>query len=798
MSNYEIDIFSSGKENSIRNFGDAIRETVSWLPANNVLLEKTLFPTYEAPDYNFIVNTVDVNNISDASVGLITRSMKLRIECAEGRRGFFLKIPNTVKIRYVDKPIKSDSIILCCAHQNGATYPIDCPDYPSNNNTRTTYYDTTRPEPTYTDYLSTRTRSARLFVLNPTNLHEYVYEKLTGDSVAGDVNNHNLTAEEKTDVYNKLLAILNGITYTLSENTLDVQEFRSYHDGNMFNINDFGMVMNEANQLQTYDMLPLPIFDYTQTEDILKYINTGDKSGALDVFDNENPKAKHIEDWKTNMQVFVSPEESDKKKTHLTIVAYNNDLINNFDTIEDDVRLHTVVQGATAGGQAFFAPMGKYPTQNLIVSNFPVNGLELYSALYQDNPYTHSDYFGVHLKPKDNSAVHCYVDFVTHSDDYPQTTRQTFIVKTQIVDGYRYTNTNTGEWVEVIFRAITLDDLKDYKYKNPEDNEDDQSGTDGTFTTGGGLRTYSITKEMFNTINNSLWSTDWTSVFKSTTVNPISCVIACKAIPFTAPTSGTDTVMIANMNSGVTASYVTPVKSFHVGSVNIPAYAGDFTDITLTHIRCYLPYIGWVELPASECIERVAYPTVGIEARHKHLSFKYIVDFVDGAVRCVVSVNGTERWYFDGNCSIDVPVTSDNHTQAVSNAIRSGVQTGLSIVTAVAGAYAGNAGAVAGGVMGAMQSAPNIFPTYSFTATSNGSGYINASMNQHIMLVIEHPNVIRSADYAKRVGVPCGLSLNLGSLHGYTRCVDVNVTGIDATPNEIQRIKSLLESGVYL
>lgn len=537
----------------------------------------------------------------------------------------------------------------------------------------------------------------------------------------------------------------------------------------------------------------IPVYDISQVDDIVKFLKTGDDSGSIDIFDN-TPEKTVIDDLtNTSYRIFVSPDTDDKKRTHFSIIAYNPEYIEYGERVAGEYGMHVsldYIKTQTSSVESFnignFA-QSKYPTLGYIMSDVGYSSVFNLSFRNLNDNTQPIRVYSVGFEADKTKESQCQLAGANYGGQR--------LTKTHIVDGYRFEHENT--WIEVLFRAVDISDLNG-GYPDPDDTDDDKSGTDSDYSGASGLRTFVINNTDFDTINSKLWSTDWSTVFKSNSIDPIRCVIACKGIPFTADNVSSAEVMIANLDTGLSKNYVKTVKSFTANSVLMPSFSGDFTDITLTHIRCYLPYIGWVELPASECISRVAYTSVGIEARPKRLKFKYLVDFVDGNVRCIVSVNDTERWFFDGNCAIDIPVTSDNHTQAISNAIRSGVQTGLSIVTAIGGAVAKNAGAVAGGVMGAMQSAPNIFPTYSFTATSNGSGYINASMNQHIMLVIEHPNVIRSADYAKRVGVPCGLSLNLGSLHGYTRCVDVNVTGIDATPNEIQRIKSLLESGVYL
>lgn len=582
-----------------------------------------------------------------------------------------------------------------------------------------------------------------------------------------------------------------------------------WHYQDAINFDGFGLPM--SNSFGNYVILPrlekfpdsIPIFDLDDGIDkIYNYLHTGDDSGRIDPFDPMTPTKETVEDIKTDYKVFISPDEEDKNRTHFTVVAYNDDYIELGDTVKGLYGMHTVV---TSYGETLpppskdlgYSTQSKYPTQGAVYT--PKANTSYHISVRFENLNDPSDvdlWYTVQLAYDKTKESNCKV-----TDCVISTTvggAYTAMTRSNILDGYRYTlnNGTVTRTIDVVFRHITIEDLKDY-YPNHEDEENTSTGADTAFYGAGGLYTYTLNDTQFTAINKKLWSTDWTSVFKTSTIDPIKCVIACKSIPFTATGVSSNDVTIANMNTGVNANYVKTVKSFNIGTgCYIPYFNGDFTDITLTRIHCYLPYIGWVELPASECVSRIAYRNVS--ANVKHLTFKYIVDFVDGACRCIVSVNGTERWFFDGNCSIDVPVTSDNHTQAVSNAIRSGVQTGLSIASAVAGGFSENAMMVAGGVMGAIQNAPNIFPTYNYTATANGSGYINASMNTKIVIVVERPNVVRPSDFSVRVGRPCGLSLTLGNVRGFTKCANVDVSGITATDNELAMIKSLLENGVYL
>lgn len=547
----------------------------------------------------------------------------------------------------------------------------------------------------------------------------------------------------------------------------------------------------------TLDKIPnfIPVFDARDDEDTswidnaYDYLINNDRHGDVDPFTPEYPKKETIEDYATNYRVFVTPYEENKARTKFSVIAYNGDLINYYDDLVEEYHMTVEESTSTSSWRVVqTTPMEMYPTVGFHTS-IPQNVLYGIRMSFHNDGNTESGAkFNVTFEYKEDSAVHCapkgvYRDGQTCS-------------RSPIVDGYRYT-ASTGEWVEILYRTPTIEDLDD-SYPNPEDSEDDRTGTDTDFLVGNGLNTFAITGAQFGQINKKLWSTDWTQVFKSSSIDPIRCVIGCKGIPFTATPSAMDNIIIANLDTGVDANTCKPVKSFDIGTIAMPSFRGDFSDVTMTRVHLYLPFIGWVDLPSSEVISRVAHADVGITANKKRLGFKYIVDFVDGSCRCVVSVNGSERWFFDGHCDVDIPVTSDNHTQAVGNAIRSGVGAVLSVASAVGGAIAENPMMIATGLVGAISNGANVIPTYNYSASSSPSGYINASMNNHIMIVIEHPNLVMGSNFAHKNGRPCGLTLSLGSLRGYTRCINVDTSGINGTETELSMIKSMLESGVYL
>lgn len=559
-------------------------------------------------------------------------------------------------------------------------------------------------------------------------------------------------------------------------------------------------------------MFDAPVFRYDNATGIQAYLDNGDEGGSIDPFDPNNPSVVTVTDFNTNFDAYVTLGDPAQPyagftNIHWSVRALNEQYNEARDILAGMYSLDVVTAGypwtyfKRTQAQVPVASFTKATPNN----SESYNPFQFFFTEYGTQDGTQNQHSGIFLIDyayKEGSRSKCKIRQVKFKTGDPFTTAwQTEGVELSRVsigtDAYKYT-ASTGETLTIYFRGITLEDLNktDDGYKENPDTEASPTEGDVAIVSGSGLNTFSISKAQFDLINKALWSTDWTQVFKSSTIDPIKCVITCKGIKFANAGSGDVPIIIANRDTDVSSGVVNPVKSYTIDNCYIPAINGDFTDISLMRVRCYLPYIGWVDLPSAEVVGRLAYN--GVQAVNKRLTFKYIVDFIDGACRCVVSVNGTERWMFDGNCAVDIPVTSDNHTNAIGTAIKSGLATTLSIATGVAGAISGNAGAVAGGVVGAINSAPNMLPTYEYSASASPSGYVNGSCNSHIMIVCEIPNVQIPNGFARKVGRPCERNLSLGSLVGFTQCKNVNVSGINATTEELTMIAHELNSGVYL
>lgn len=571
----------------------------------------------------------------------------------------------------------------------------------------------------------------------------------------------------------------------------------------------------------------MPVFDISQVDDIVKFLKTGDDSGAIDPFDPNLPKVEEVTDFATNFVMNISAVDKNTTKVSVTssnrqYIEANADLVGSYTTylakdVEEFTHFDTSLPSTYKSRQSQGAMTITYNEDISALKSSGMNGVSQFlfgdtsvfseAEGYYNYESNHSGTFRVYLIPDSASKVNVKLGNVYWSE-YPGGP-STQLSKTIYGDGYKFTNEATGESLIVLFKAISLDELKNiiddgYPYK--DDEEDDAKGSDDIAKFGKGLKTYNISDNAFGEVNKTMWTTNWNEVFKSNTIDPLKSIISSKRIPFTVTGVATDVLYLANREIQIGQGYdVTPIKTFDIGSYTIEALYGNFVDIKYARVKVWLPYIRWIELPASEVISRVARAEVGLKSSVKRLNFKYIVDFVDGSCRCVISVNDTERWCFDGNCGIDVPVTSDHHTQAVSSAVRNTIGSTLKIAGGIATTAVGIAGAnmafaVGGAVTTArgIAEAPNNVPTYDYESSTSPSGYIEGAMNKHIMIVIEYPNAYYPTYYEHKYGKPCYLNLSLSQCSGFTKTANVDCSEIPCLSEEQEMIKELLDSGVYL
>lgn len=340
--------------------------------------------------------------------------------------------------------------------------------------------------------------------------------------------------------------------------------------------------------------------------------------------------------------------------------------------------------------------------------------------------------------------------------------------------------TNSIEW----YGYIGNDDGDNSSGDGKNDDKGDKSGTAGS---GQGTHnvlttTYVSNATRLQSLGEFLWSSSFLDNILLVNNNPIENVISVKMFPFTLPTGADTTIVLGNVNTEVPTNKLPDnYNYYHVyGSVKVPSYYNSFMDYApFTRILLYLPFYGTLELDNSLIIDRT-------------LKIAYIVDVVTGA--CTIDIYADDSLINVISCQvgIDIPITSSNRAQ-VESAILSNTLT-----SAVSGAsVGGGVGAVVGGVGGALLSAGHCkYNTQTSGAPSSATELYNVSVP---MLIIDRPKYREIGGFAHNKGKMCMLTKKLSDVNGFSIFdKNIDLSGIGCTETEMEMIRDLLSTGVYL
>ena len=325
---------------------------------------------------------------------------------------------------------------------------------------------------------------------------------------------------------------------------------------------------------------------------------------------------------------------------------------------------------------------------------------------------------------------------------------------------------------------------------------------------------YVLTESELIAFGQFMWANDLTTTMYAYQTAPIENILSCKRIPFVetgTPAPMPDGIKLGNVATGITANIVNSSHRKVIGSpFSLPTDKfkpwmafSDFVQVSI-----YLPYIGIVKVPNTLCWKKTA--SNGIAART--IQVEYIYDILFGSCAAILSVyDETLQDYvmfasYNGQCSVDIPITSSNRAEIEHSLIKTGVNgVAGSLTRFVEGMSTGNIGGALVGTVG------DLFGTYArykadqITAdthyqTSGGiSSQVASLMSNGVYVFMEYPDYTEPDTYAHEYGYPCNISLNLSGLSGYTEIEHgVDFSGIPAFNEELEILEQFLTSGFYL
>lgn len=319
--------------------------------------------------------------------------------------------------------------------------------------------------------------------------------------------------------------------------------------------------------------------------------------------------------------------------------------------------------------------------------------------------------------------------------------------------------------------------------RNSESIDDD--GLPGDDITDSGLaRLYNPTKEELNDFTQYLYSGITQSaidVIKRMIMNPLDGVITAHMC-HTAPksTSTIETIKFCGFDSGCQAYVIKQfnevIYTFEFSDDIIKRYNA-FSDYTDTKMTLFLPYSGYHEIDASKFING------GM------ITVRYKLDFLSG--NCYIAVETKMKqlsnvwlsglvYTFTGNFVSPIPMSSVDYSSVFASALGVG------------------ASVVAQNPLGVVSSAMNT----KLGVTKSGDIMTNYGFmgRQTPYIIIEHPELSIPYDYNLYKGYPSNMTHNLQGLKNYIKVSEGTLwsNNIHCSDNEMEEIKTLFESGVYV
>ena len=303
----------------------------------------------------------------------------------------------------------------------------------------------------------------------------------------------------------------------------------------------------------------------------------------------------------------------------------------------------------------------------------------------------------------------------------------------------------------------------------------------------GFITMYNPTMAQIKSLADYLWSNAFDiDSFKKLFTDPMQCIIGLGIIPVQPTLGGSKTVHFGDIDSGIAMPYLsTQFVSKDMGSVNISEYIGAFLDYApYTKIQIYLPYIGIRDLSPDDVMD-------------DSIHVVYHIDCLSGGCACYIATGKKGVIYqYNGSCIANVPLTSENYSGAIQNAV-SAVLSGVGVAV---GAATGAAPLTAMGTVGLAQSAANTAinskPTIQRSGNMGGASGLLSVQKPYI--IINRPNMSLASGSNKLKGYPCNITKRLGDLSGFTMVDDIQLNNVPCTDAERDELESILKGGVIL
>ena len=244
---------------------------------------------------------------------------------------------------------------------------------------------------------------------------------------------------------------------------------------------------------------------------------------------------------------------------------------------------------------------------------------------------------------------------------------------------------------------------------------------------------------------------------------------------------------------GISGKICDESYSLSVGSITIKGRKSssyDFLDYEpYTNLSIYLPFIGIKKLDTSICMGRT-------------LKVVYNIDVITGTCRAMIYINGYVMYAFNGNCGVDIPISSMNRAQVEMGFLSSlvGVAGGAGVATV--GMAMNNPYAAINGATNSIQSGLNMASSqYNTTTNGTSSPNIDFNINRKCYIIYDRPvlyNDLLTDTFYHTNGRVSHKTRKLLQLRGYTEISPNTDLQIKCTTDELEELRNILSSGFII
>lgn len=343
----------------------------------------------------------------------------------------------------------------------------------------------------------------------------------------------------------------------------------------------------------------------------------------------------------------------------------------------------------------------------------------------------------------------------------------------------------------------------------------------GTSNSAGGFSTlYKMTASELADLRDILFTdTEIKTEVEKFFTNMFDCIIACYESHIDATVGTSDTVVLGDYDTGVSAVRITQPQLTWTADISIPWPSADWrrTDCSL---RLYLPFVGIVQLSPTEWLSA---STLGVTATYDFNSGNvfYRLDVATGSETTADVVSYTGNFYAQvpvsrygvnvgaaltsvmsnpvgvlsvglgrtllQNASSNPPAPLDMSGLVSSNA---GLQAAIDESKTTVGATEAPLDAVINALSQSLPSTPGIIGGFGNAA--------NAVTPSYVLAVVRSPRNMEVTEYAPLCGAPVyKVYSSLSGFSGFLQCSGFSVAG-SMTATERARINAMLNAGIYI